>query len=245
LIDIKCGQSMVAPSITSKDRVMRRMSLLISLPLLALPYMTILAVKPALAETLGPVAAASLLAKSQATNGQCKFLSGGQADELASYVARAEVAIGSKVGAASAKSALASGRAQGKATSCNAQSKQDVMDTLMAARSAIASLAPQSPAKPQVSSPPRLAAKTPKAAKVAQVIPASGTTGPIKLAAYEAIATKYYLARRCQNMSRGAISSFYKTVVANHRKSVSTFGVSAVAAVMRRAESKANNQSCS
>ncbi len=236
---------------------MRKSIIQIAAQLIVIPCIVALGANAVKAETVGPIAATELLAKSYASNGRCNFLNAAEADELGSYVARAEVAVSEQAGVSQAKAALTRGKTAGQSSSCSAAEKIAVAQTLVAARSAIAALGvnpePIAVAARQEPDPlPMLAAQSPKKlaklkskraeSKLALLQVPLKVSG--KLSTYQSIAQKYYLARRCQNMSQGKIAKFYQTVVATHKNSVATYGVSAVSAVMRKAESNANAQGC-
>jgi hypothetical protein len=68
------------------------------------------------------------------------------------------------------------------------------------------------------------------------------TTG--QLAAYEAIAERYYRERRCGNMSKSAINALYSRVISSHRQAVANFGARTVRMYLRRAEAKASGRGC-
>ena len=62
---------------------------------------------------------------------------------------------------------------------------------------------------------------------------------------YAQLTQKYYLARRCNVMTYGEISSLYKNVVSTHTNVVANFGVAAVRGVMQKSEARAKSGSCS
>lgn len=199
--------------------------LLITLPLLALPF-SALASKPALAETVGLERALELLAKSVVVDGKCNVLTVSERDELSNYVAKAEVAAAEKTTVAVTRSALSAGQSQGRAATCGAGASQEVKETLIAARDAIN-------AAEQYDRP---------AAGPALAAPAPAPRGALSM--YGRIIETYYLERRCTFLSRRKMNSFYKAVVRVHRAVISEFGKPAVSKVMKSAEARSNYQRC-
>ena len=199
--------------------------LLITLPVLALP-LTTLATKPALAETVGIERALELLAKSTVVDNKCNVLTVSEREELSTYVAKAKVAAAEKTTVAVTRSALASGRKEGQAAACGAETSYEVKETLTAAREAINAATQEERAHAE----PVVAARTP-----AQ----KGS-----LSTYGRVIEAYFLERRCTYLSKRKINSFYKAVVKGHFAMVSEFGKPAVSSVMRTAEARAKAQSC-
>ena len=98
-------------------------------------------------------------------------------------------------------------------------------------KKAIVTVKPRKPkAKP-------IAAKLEKPVKLAK---------PVKgLGSYAAVAEKYYIATRCGTMSASGISRLYKTVLSNHQQAMANNRPVAVRAMLRAAEARAGNKSCS
>ena len=199
--------------------------LLITLPVLALPLVS-LAAKPALAETVGMERALELLAKSTVVDKKCKFLSVSERDELSTYVAKAEVAAAEKTSLAITRSALASGRKEGGAVACGTEASSEVRETLAAAREAIASAE-----QPESSMPEKAVA-----------VKAPDSKGSLEV--YGMVMEAYLLERRCVYLSRSKMNSFYKAVVKGHLAVISEFGKPAVSKAMKAAEARANRQVC-
>ena len=203
---------------------------------------------PASAEPIAAEQATQLLARSQALEEKCKFLSAAQHDELSAFMARAEVAMVTRTSAKAAKLLISSGRAQAKGAMCTNAERMDIVDILGAAQQATmhkiqtAQMSP--PVKPaampaQSEKPKPMFAKLNKPAVEVKSV----TTKP-KLNQYAKLAERYYLARRCNSMSISSINSLYKTVVSTHRDVIVSFGVPAVRAVMKRSEQQANVTQC-
>jgi hypothetical protein len=69
---------------------------------------------------------------------------------------------------------------------------------------------------------------------------------PVKgLDTYAAVAEKYYVATRCGTMSASDISRLYQTVLSNHQQAMANNRPIAVRAMLRAAEARAGNKSCS
>jgi hypothetical protein len=69
---------------------------------------------------------------------------------------------------------------------------------------------------------------------------------PVKgLGSYAAVAEKYYIATRCGTMSASDISRLYQTVLSNHQQAIANNRPVAVRAMLRAAEARAGNKSCS
>ena len=185
---------------------------------------------PAYADTLGSEQATQLLARSQAVEEKCRFLTPTQHEELSTFVAKAEIAMVAKSSVAATKTIMASGKAQGKAAACSDGEHNDVVDIISAAHQATSAKA-----MAMVS-----------AAEQQPVVEASPVKTPSgALGQYAELTQRYYLARRCNLMSFGVINSLYKTVVSTHHDVVASFGVPAVRAVMLQSESRANGSRCS
>jgi hypothetical protein len=214
------------------------------------------------AEVIKADQAMVVLAKSQAIDVKCNFLTSTEHDELSSLVARAELSLAQKVSVAVASLSLTQGKKAGQASTCDEANRAEVTDILNAAKSAAA----QAPNKVQLQTPliatvaasntvqpmKAIAVEKPvavKKIKVASVVkvkePAARKVQPAKLQTYATITAKYYLERRCGTMGGKAINALYQDVVAIHRTSLNTFGRGAVAAAMHRAEAQASAKSCS
>ena len=80
--------------------------------------------------------ATQLLARSQALEEKCKFLTAAQREELSAFVAKAEVAMVAKSSVNSTKSLITIGRAQGKSATCTDAERADLIDIISAAQQA-------------------------------------------------------------------------------------------------------------
>jgi hypothetical protein len=64
------------------------------------------------------------------------------------------------------------------------------------------------------------------------------------LGTYAAVVEKYYVARRCGNMSLGQISALYRKVLSNHNQAMATNRARDVRAVLQAAEARAGGRNC-
>ena len=212
--------------------------LVISLPILVLPLATF-SMRPALAETVGVERALELLAQSAVIDSVCDVLSVAERDELSTYVSRAEVSAAEKTTLETVRSAMASGKKSGLATSCGEQASAEVKETLSAAREAIKAVEAQDQ---NASSEPVVASGEDAGKKYSQAGAMIQTSA--SLAAYGRVTEAYYLERRCAYLAKPAINSFYRAILQNHFAAVAHFGKPAVSAAKRNAEGRANAQSC-
>ena len=216
-------------------------SLLLSTLTMAMPL-------NASAEPIAAEQATELLARSQALEEKCKFLTAAQREELSAFVAKAEVAMVAKSSANSTKSLITIGRAQGKSATCTDAERADLIDIISAAQQAtsrkIEVVQASVANKPNV-----MATQIEKSKPTISVFkkPIDVKPEPIKtdFGQYAQLTQRYYLARRCNSMSYGAITGLYKNVVSTHRNVVANFGVPAVRNVMKQSEHKANAAICS
>ena len=214
------------------------------------------------AEDLTSTGAATLLARTQAVNVKCDYLSASEKDDLNTLAAEAELALANKTDVKSTQAALATGRKRGQGANCSEAEQANVRKVLNAALAAT-----QGPAdaaaivEPAVAIAPGVAAPlavvvTPKktvvvsapviARQKAVEIVAQPLAQPAKkpLAQYAELTARYYKARRCNSMPAASMASFYKTVVSAHYKVLAAYGRPTVAAVMQKAEADANEASC-
>jgi hypothetical protein len=221
--------------------------ILISLPLIVMP---LLAATPhaSASQAMRPSNAVRLLAKSRTVDARCQYLVGPDHQQLADYVARAEVASAQLDGVAATKSALAAGNSEGKTMACDAGSKAMVSAVLTAARRAEKSLGPQLAAlekkaranqrsRPQ--SQPRkktrvVAMQPPPADGSGNLSGLSGSNGGLDL--YTRHAAAYYIERRCGFLASRDTMAFWKLIVARHKDMIARFGGGAVTVAKARAE---------
>lgn len=221
--------------------MVRRLSrLLITLPLLAVP-MAGLTLKPATAAGVAAEEAVRILSKARTADTRCKFLSAAERSELSRYTARAEIAAATQASPKAAKAASASGTAQGQSGACSPDLKADVLETLGAAREAIAAAEPAEPRAVTSAAPRKATAKVQRAGAIAEKPRRTGSEG---LSRYARVVQAYYLERECRSLSKAKASAFWKGIVRLHKTTVAANGASAVAPVMRSAERQAGGSSC-
>ncbi|MBI2719521.1 MAG: hypothetical protein HYX36_12295 [Rhizobiales bacterium] len=185
------------------------------------------AVPQAYAEVVAAEQALTILARVETAGSRCNFLSNSLRAELARYLARAEIAAAERMPAATRRSALAAGRAEGRALPCDATSRAEVSETLSAARVAVRAADRGSVTKEQA---------------VASYAPPRGNVG--ELGYYGDAVKAYYLERKCRHLSASQDRRYWQAIGRIHRKTVAGNGSAAVAALMRRAEAVANSMSC-
>lgn len=178
-----------------------------------------------------------LLAKSHATDGKCKILGPGDADELNFYLARAEVAAASRNSVSEVQSSISLGKALGNSTMCSDQSKAEVGSILAAARQAMAEAADPPRAAVEDELPPAKSEKTkPRGIDAQQQRPS--------LAGYGRQAFAYYVERRCEYLSRRQIRAFWTAIMREHRAALGAYGGAAVAGTLGRARAQAERTGC-
>ena len=221
---------------------------LITLPLLALPLAVL---KPAAAAPFTPLAAIELLAKSKASDARCRHLQSGEAQELADYLARAEIAAASQTSVGETQSAIAAGRSAGAAVLCGADSLAEVRGTLDAAREAMVAIGGGEPANDEtaVATTAVVPDKTAPAAPVVKLVKPKTTAlkalppAP-RLGSYSAAAMGYYLDQRCRHLSAKEAKRYYAGILRGHKSALAASGKPAVAALLRSAEAQANGVAC-
>jgi hypothetical protein len=214
-------------------------SLLISLPLMALPV-GIFAAPPAMAAGAAEEAV-RLLTKARTADQKCHYLSRRERANLASYTARAEAAAASQSSAARASAAAEAGRRDGMATSCSPELQSDVQDTVEAARQAIAAADQMEPRDEPLARPRRAMRQRDEDIADEPVM----RRGRGELGFYDRVVSAYYLERQCRSLSRRQDERFWRSISRLHRATVAANGKCAVAQIMRKAESDAANSSCS
>ncbi len=214
--------------------------------LITLPFLFGTFTSFAAAEAVSPEQATELLVKSQVLDAKCNFLTAAEHRTLSNLAARAEIALATQQSVSKASAALARGKVKGKSASCSDVEKAEVLGILNAAQLASAQaaqlasthaaqdLAPAAPKKRIIPSFTNKIAVKKLTAKDA-----------ISLSDYASLTQRYYLQRRCANMSSKAMGAFYQTVVTTHKNTLQTFGRASTAAAMRRAEAQAATQTCS
>lgn len=214
--------------------------------LITLPFLFGTFTSFATAETVSPEQATELLVKSQVLDAKCNFLTAAENRTLSNLAARAEIALATQQSVSKASAALARGKVKGKSASCSDVEKAEVLGILNAAQLASAQAA-------QLASTHAAQDLAPAAPKK-RIIPSFTNKIAVKkliakdaksLSDYASLTQRYYLQRRCANMSSKAMGAFYQAVVTTHKNTLQTFGRASTAAAMRRAEAQAATQTCS
>jgi hypothetical protein len=209
---------------------------LVTFPLLMAP-MGEAWINPVLAQSMSAEQALEFLARSAAADAKCHHLDAGDRQELADYLARAEIAETGRSSPAEAKSIIATGREAGRDSLCGADSRAEVEATLAAAREAMQrgearDVAEPDPVPAQPVADPRM---------VARSTPLPAKTG---LARYGEDAMAYYVERRCGHLTGAEARDFWNLVVAQHNAALKAHRGRQVAVVLASAEANAGRQSC-
>jgi hypothetical protein len=197
--------------------------LMLTLPVLALPLAAV-AVKPAEA-ALSAEQGLTILARAKAADTKCNFLSGAERRELTGYLARAEMASRGLMDDDTANTAIANGRASGKAAKCSAANRSDVEETLLAARLAVAEA---DGVKPEKAEKPRKPSKT----------------GAVSLAEYRELTKPYFVDLRCKQLSGRKPHRYYDAIKDLQAASIAKHGTAAVANAQARARKDARGVTC-
>ncbi len=220
---------------------------LISLPIAALP---LLAASPHLsaAPAMRPSDAVRLLAQSNTADTRCHILSPADHQQLADYVARAEVAAAQLEGVAKIQSALAAGKASGTTMACNIRTTIVVGATLSAARRAEKELGPQiaaleKKANAQKAARSRTASQKQVHVAALQVPSAHDQESPFSsldgsgdaLDLYTRHAAAYYIERHCRFLASNDTMAFWKAIVVRHNAMIARFGGAAVTGAKAKA----------
>lgn len=213
----------------------RLLHILITLPLIASP-LSLLASNTLHAETLSQMDALRLLAKSKAADAKCQVLPSGDADELGSYLARAEVAATQRGSVQDTQGTIAVGKALGEAAACNDRTAEEVTDTLDASRRAMAAVEdPRTMRRQSAASSSRTLARSEDSLSERL---------PVTIKGYRQQAFAYYLERRCRHLTSRQARSFWSSIIRQHRAALRSDGRKAVATVLRNAEAAADDMSC-
>jgi hypothetical protein len=213
----------------------RLLYMLITLPLIVSP-LSLLAGDPSHAATLSQADALRLLAKSKAANTKCNILGTVEADELASYLARAEIAMTQRSSVEDTQGTIAVGRTLGAATSCNAATIDEVNGTLDAARRAMVAVEEAESRDSQ-----SIFRIKPDKTKAKENVSSHMT---VTVERYRQQAFAYYLERRCRHLSARQARSFWSSIVRQHEAALRRDGGRKVATALRRAEASAEDTPC-
>lgn len=192
------------------------------------------AMTAAASQEMAPTKAVELLAKSEAVDAKCTFLSGPEHEELAGYAAKAEIVAAGRYGAGKAQGAVKSGAAQGRTMTCNNDSEIVVRATMDAARRAMAQ-AEAASQKPRKVVKKQKNVRTDSRAAIARA-PSSAQPGSLKR--YSRLAAAYYVERRCRHLRHTDAMRFWRKIVASHNALLARHGPDAVRAAKNQAISR-------
>ena len=213
---------------------MRKISrIVISLPLLAAAWMAGTNSMNAAVQELGHSEAVRVLAKSQAIDSKCRYLTRPEHNELQDYVARAEVVAAVHVGAHAATTALHSGTQAGEATDCGRESETVVRATMDAARRAISTKQRQRKSY----AAKRKKRRSQKIGSNRRTAEAALLTG--SLAKYRSLTAAYYVERRCQHLSHAQAVDFWRRIVRLHNRVLTSQGPDALSVAKAQAIARA------
>lgn len=198
--------------------MLRLARFLLTVPVLVLPI-------AAAASTLSAEQGLSVLAKAKANDAKCGFLSKKEHAELSGYLARAEVASQGLMSGKAANTAIRKGRDAGKAASCGEASRNDVEETLSAARLAVAQADGVKPKEP---------IKTKKTADI----------GPVGPSEYRRLTMPYFVDLRCKQLGGRKASLYYEAIKDLQGASIAKHGTAAIAAAQGKARKEARGVTC-
>ncbi|WP_119391560.1 hypothetical protein [Taklimakanibacter lacteus] len=216
--------------------MLRLTKFFITLPLLSLPLWTVSS-GPHAGEVMGQMDALRLLAKSRAADSKCKVLPASDADELNSYLARAEVAAAARHSVSEIQSTISVGRTLGSSSTCSPATASEIGATLAAARQAMAAVR-------QTRTNVVADDDVPQPVERRNIRQPEPPPRRVSLAGYGRQAFAYYVERRCEYLSRRDIRAFWVAIVRRHKAALAAFGGPAVANTLRRARNQAEARSC-
>ena len=204
--------------------------LLTTLPVVILPLVARI-IDPAAASTLSVEQGLHVLAKSKATDSKCGFLASSERRELSGYLARAEVASQTMIGGSTVNAAIANGRAAGKAAKCGSGARQDVEETLVAARLAVAQADGIRPARLRQPDKPE---KTNSHGQIAPATPAE----------YRTLTQPYFVDLRCKQLGGRKARLYYEALQELQKASIAKHGTAAIAGAQARTRKVAQGITC-
>jgi hypothetical protein len=180
---------------------------------------------------------ARLLARVEAIDGRCRYLSPADHDMLKTFVARAEVAAAGEGGPQEASEAVASGRAEGGNAACSDESARLVRAAYASAQSAASGTRRGQAAV----AAPTFRQMPPPRNRQMEVWPG---TGGDAINRYARRLEAYYLNLRCRYLTRPDAVRFWQSIVQDQRNAARESGPQAVAAVQQRARAVASRAWC-
>jgi hypothetical protein len=206
--------------------------------MIALAAVSVLGAGSSHGQALSSGETARLLARVEAIDGKCRYLSPADHDVLKTFVARAEVAAAGEGGPQEASEAVASGRAEGGSAACSDESARLVRAAYASAQSAASGVrrgqaAAAAPTSRQMPPPQRN--------RQMEVWP--GPAGDAT-SRYARRLEAYYLNLRCRYLTRPDAVRFWQSIVQDQRNAARESGPQAVAAVQQRARVVAGRAWC-
>jgi hypothetical protein len=194
-------------------------------------------------QALSSAETARLLARVQAIDGKCGYLSPADHDVLKTFAARAEVAAAGQGGPQEASEAVASGRAEGGNAACDEESARLVRSAYASAQSAASGARRRQAA---VAAPPPRQMPPPQRNRQMEAWPEPqpGPGNGGALSRYARRLEAYYLDLRCRHLTRPDSVRFWRSIVQDQRNAARESGSHAVAVAQQRARMVASRSWC-
>jgi len=217
------------------------LNMLIAIPVIIMPV-AMIAAQPATAEMVSPGEALQIMAKSEAASVKCGVLMGSERNELKQYIARAEIAAAQRMGPAEANATVLSGRAAGKAVSCNGAAAAEIYEALNAARIAVAQADGGRRAKPSLfpkSRSVRLSNSTAPVTLEREPVRSRGSLGR-----FQQISTAYFIEKRCRFLPYSRARNFWQSVLGAQSEAMAANNRNQVNAALKQARATAARTAC-
>ena len=218
----------------------RLLNRLITLPVIILP-LSVLGLKPAMAEMVSPTEALQILAKSDAASAKCGVLMRPEQAELKQYVARAEIAATRRIGPEEANATVLSGRSAGKAVSCSGATTAEIYDALNAARVAVAQADGGRRARLSLFPKARSVRLSGASPVILQREPAQPRGS---LGRFQQFSTAYFIEKRCRFLSFSRARNFWQSVLGAQSEAMAANNRSQVNATLKLARMTAARTPC-
>jgi hypothetical protein len=206
--------------------------------MIALAAATLLGAGSSHGQAMSSGETARLLARVEAIDGKCRYLSPADHDVLKTFVARAEVAAAGEGGPQEASEAVASGRAEGGSAACSDENARLVRAAYASAQSAASGTRRS---RATVAAPTSRQMPPLQRNRQMEVWPGPGGDA---ISRYARRLEAYYLNLRCRYLTRPDAVRFWRSIVEDQRNAARESGLQAVAAVQQRARMVANRSWC-
>ncbi|MBL8908603.1 MAG: hypothetical protein JNM20_18170 [Rhizobiales bacterium] len=210
--------------------------------LITIPFIVTPVAIPAAAEMVSPNEALQIMAKSEAASAKCGVLMGSERNELKQYIARAEIAAARRMGPEEASATVMSGRAAGRAVSCNGATTAEIYEALTAARIAVAQADGSRRAKPSLFTNSRSVRLSSSTAPVTLERQPAAPRG--SLARFQQASTAYFIEKRCRFLPYSRARNFWQSVVGAQSEAMAANTRGQVNAVLRQARAIAARTAC-